>query len=66
MMKSFAVLALLAMTMAVSYGSDWLVGGNVGQGNNGEIQQYFTDPIFFYSSARLFAQTFLSGTPERD
>jgi hypothetical protein len=47
MMKSFAVLALLAMLMAASYGSDWLEGGNVGQGNSDGIQQYFTDPIFF-------------------
>jgi hypothetical protein len=47
MMKSFAAMALLAMLMAVSYGSDWLEGGSVGQGNTGEIKQYFTDPIFF-------------------
>jgi hypothetical protein len=46
MMKSFAAMALLAMLMAVSYGSDWLEGGSVGRGNYGEIQQYFTDPIF--------------------
>jgi hypothetical protein len=47
MMKSLAVLALLAMTMSVSSGSDWLEGGEVGRGDYGEIQQYFTDPIFF-------------------
>lgn len=46
-MKSFAVLALLAMLTTVSYGSDWLEGGSVGRGNSEGIQQYFTDPIFF-------------------
>jgi hypothetical protein len=47
MMKSFAVLAFLALMMTVSCGSDWLEGGSVGPGNYGEIRQYFTDPIFY-------------------
>jgi hypothetical protein len=47
MRKSSAVLALLAVTMSLSCGSDWLEGGYVGRGDYGEIQQYFTDPIFF-------------------
>jgi len=47
MMKSLPYLALLATMISVSYGSDWLEGGNVMPGSSEGIQQYFTDPIFF-------------------
>jgi hypothetical protein len=47
MIKSLQYLALLAMLITVSYGSDYLEGGSVGQGSSEGIQEYFTDPIFF-------------------
>lgn len=46
MIKACVALVLLAVLVAVSQGQDYLDGGYVG-GGNGEIGQYFTDPIFF-------------------
>jgi hypothetical protein len=46
MIRSYAAIILLSTLIAVSYGSDWLMGGYVGSGNYGEARQYFTDPIF--------------------
>ncbi|OPY52989.1 MAG: hypothetical protein A4E49_01646 [Methanosaeta sp. PtaU1.Bin112] len=37
-------LVLFSMT---AMAQEWLEGGYVGFTNNGEIRQYFTDPIFF-------------------
>ena len=39
-------LAILTILIAVTQGQDYLDGGYVGSGDNGEIGQYFTDPIF--------------------
>ncbi len=46
MIKACASLVFLTILMAVSQGQDYLGGGYVGSGDNGEIGQYFTDPIF--------------------
>jgi hypothetical protein len=44
--RSCTAIILLSTLIAVSHGSDWLMGGYVGSGNYGEVSQYFTDPIF--------------------
>jgi hypothetical protein len=46
MIKTFGVLGLLTALIAVSGASDWLEGGYVSNGDHGDIEQYFTDPIF--------------------
>jgi hypothetical protein len=45
MVKARMVLVFLTILIAVSQGQDYLDGGYVDSGN-GEIGQYFTDPIF--------------------
>ena len=46
MKKACVALAFLTILIAGSHGQDYLDGGYVGSGDNGEIGQYFTDPIF--------------------
>jgi hypothetical protein len=49
MNKVYFILAFL-FVLAVSHGQDYLEGGYVGSGDNSEIAQYFTDPIFYAPS----------------
>jgi hypothetical protein len=49
MNKVYFILAFLVV-LAVSHGQDPLEGGYVGRGDNSEIAQYFTDPIFYAPS----------------
>jgi hypothetical protein len=51
MNKVYCILAFLAV-LAVSHGQDYLEGGYVGSGDNSEIRQYFTDPIFYAPSGQ--------------
>ena len=46
MIKACVALVFSTILIAVSQGQDYLGGGYVGSGDNGEIGQYFTDPIF--------------------
>ncbi|VVB62799.1 Uncharacterised protein [uncultured archaeon] len=54
MIKACVVLAFLTILIAVSQGQDYLDGGYVGSGN-GEIDQYFVDPIFSSSSGHYLS-----------
>ena len=49
MIKVREALVFLTVLVAVSQGQDYLGGGYVDSGN-GEIGQYFTDPIFSRSN----------------
>ena len=48
MIKAYSLAILLFLLIALSHGSDWLEGGYVRSGStgDGDIGQYFTDPIF--------------------
>ncbi len=46
MIKTYGVLGLMTILIAVSGADDWLEGGYVSSGDHGDIGQYFTDPIF--------------------
>jgi len=44
--KTCGILGMLTVLIAISCASDWLEGGYVSSGDHGDIEQYFTDPIF--------------------
>jgi hypothetical protein len=54
MVKARVVLVFLTILVAVSEGQDYLDGGYVGSGN-GEIDQYFIDPIFSSSGGHYLS-----------
>lgn len=54
MNRSFGILLLLTICVAISNGQEWLEGGYVGRGDYSEGGRYFNDPLFYPQGSNAY------------